>query len=345
MLADVLVKVAGMEREERHEYYPRPSIAGPERCVRSLVYWGNGTEPDREIADRFIMVLDDSSWHEHLTIDWIQKTAFQIHSQQMEVHVSGRGIELTGHIDGIITDMLGVDRLFEHKAINHFSWNKYAKGEAPADYIVQCCIYIKGLQAENPAINEAVLLMKNKNTAQYLEFIIGYDSKTDTATVKSISISYGEAEGIGEVFENILDNAFAKFEEVQKHISNKTLPSRPFEFGTEFPCTYCSWQDTCWSSYAQEIAAISSNEADLSELADSARFYKELGAQIGNMKDQQDEISKAIKDKLVAVGARHGKAGEYEINWKLSTRKGYTVKETQYEQLTINKLKQNGGRK
>lgn len=345
MLADVIVKVAGMEREERHAYYPRPSLAGPERCIRQLVYWGNGTPADKEIADRFIMVLDDSSWHEQLTIDWIQKTAYQIHSQQMEVSVSGHGINLIGHIDGVVTDLLGIDRLFEHKAINHFSWQKYAKGTPPLDNITQSCIYIKGLQAVNPDINETVLLMKNKNTAQYLEFIIGYDSSTDTATIKSISISYGEVSPIGEVFENVVDGALLKFAKVDEHITAGTLPDRPFEFGTEFPCGYCSWQETCWANYEQEVKALSQSEADLNDMADAARFYKELGAQIDDMKGQQDEIKKSITARLHELEARHGKAGEYEIKLILTNRKGYTVADTMYDQLKINKFKPKGGKK
>jgi len=341
MLADVIVKVAGMEREERHAYYPRPSISGPERCIRQMTYWGNGMPEDKQMADRFIMVLDDSSWHETLTIDWIEKTAYQIHSQQMKVEcrIPGHDLVLSGSIDGIITDLLGVDRLFEHKAINHFTWQRYANGHAPKDYITQCCVYVKGLQAVNPSINEAVLLMKNKNTAQYLEYIIGYDSTTDTAVIKSISISYGEVAQIGEVFDKILDFAFAKFDTVQKHIDSKSLPDRPFEFGTDFPCGYCSWQETCWANYEKEVSDLSENEADLSEIETTARFYNELGAQMGEMKKQRDEVGGKIKAILVEKHARHGKAGAYDVELKLSKRKGYTVEDSMFEQLYVKKFK------
>lgn len=317
MLADVLLKVAGMEKEDRHAYYPRPSIAGPERCIRQMTYWANGTAEDRAMADRFVMVLDDSSWHEHLTIDWIQKTAFQIHSQQMKISCTVRGRTIQGSIDGVVTDLLGVDRLFEHKAINHFTWNKYAKGDAPKDYIAQCCVYIKGLQEVNPLISEAVLLMKNKNTAQYLEYIIAYDSVSDAATIKNISMSFGEAAQSGEVFERILDSAFERFEIVEDHIMAKTLPDRPYEFGTDFPCGYCSWQDTCWSGYVAEVAALSENEADMTEMADYARFYNELGAQKSEIEAQRDDVGKSIKAKLKELNSRHGRAGEYVIDWKL----------------------------
>ena len=86
MLADVLVKVAGFEKEDHGLYTPRPSLAGPERCIRQIVYWANGTPEDRTIGDRFIMVLDDSSWHEHLTADWIRQSAYTLHSEQMHIN-------------------------------------------------------------------------------------------------------------------------------------------------------------------------------------------------------------------------------------------------------------------
>ena len=124
MLADVLLKVAGTEKREQ-EYRPRPSSAGPERCLRQQVYKARG-QKGGPMGDRFVVVLDDSSWHEELTADWIRKTTFRLHSQQMEIicgeapHM-GQIVPVLGHIDGIITDVTGVDRLWEHKAINYFT--------------------------------------------------------------------------------------------------------------------------------------------------------------------------------------------------------------------------------
>lgn len=391
MLADVIIKAAGMEKHKRGMYYPRPSSSGPDRCIRQMVYHGRQIPEDTQMADRMVLTLDDSSWHEHLTADWIQKTAYRLNSQQMPIDIqilpfmpvpisldrpfewddpeqpeipSSEYVEYLfsrnykwcrdcrkpiplniyhGHIDGVVTDMLEVDRHYEHKALNHFTWQRLASGEAPKDYIAQCCDYVFGLQKVNPSIRESILLVKNKMTAQYLEYVIDYDSEKDSAVIKGISVSYGEVTQIGEVFENIRSSSINKFAEIQKHIVAGTIPARPFEFGTEFPCSYCSWRDTCWSTYADEVQAISANEADLNEIADTARLYKELGGHISDMKDQQDEIRNSIILKLHEHNSRHGKAGEYDIELKLSKRKGYTVKDSMYEQLRINKLK--GGSK
>ena len=103
MLADILHKLS---TEEEHPYYPRPSLAGPERCVRQLVYQGLGM-PKEPLPGRTYHVFDDGTFHEELTADWIRKSAFQIHSQQMGVDCgTEQGIHLQGSIDGVITDIV-----------------------------------------------------------------------------------------------------------------------------------------------------------------------------------------------------------------------------------------------
>ena len=87
MIAEILHKVAGMEKEERQAYRPRPSNAGPERCIRQMVYHSRQVPEDKEIGDRFVMVLDDSSFQEAITEDWINKSGFTLHSNQMGVDI------------------------------------------------------------------------------------------------------------------------------------------------------------------------------------------------------------------------------------------------------------------
>lgn len=163
MLAELIEKIAGFEVKES-SYYPRPSLAGPERCLRQLVYMARGV-PSKKKEDRFHLVLDDSSWHEELTLDWLRKSAFKVHSEQLEVECGnviwqGQPFTLKGHIDAIVTDLMGKDYLLEHKAINHFSFQKYLEKQYPIDYLTQCCLYIVGLQKLNPEIKDGILLIK-----------------------------------------------------------------------------------------------------------------------------------------------------------------------------------------
>ena len=82
MLAEILPKIAQMEYKE-YDFRPRPSMAGPERCSRQMVFHGMGVSRS-PMPGRAVMVFDDSSWHEELTADWLRKTAYKLHSQQKE---------------------------------------------------------------------------------------------------------------------------------------------------------------------------------------------------------------------------------------------------------------------
>jgi hypothetical protein len=357
MLAEIILKAAGMGKQERQPYRRRPSSAGPERCIRQMVFHANKTPVDKEMADRFVMVLDDSAWHEELTGDWIQKTAYKLHSQQMQVEIDGIG---SGNIDGISTDIVGTDYLFEHKALSHCSFERYWKGTWPLDYFSQCILYVKGIQKVNPEIKKAILLIKNKNTSQYIDFLIHYDNAKDTATIESVTHSNGESRYAENgkpllIIENIVSDAIKKFEEVDRHVANSTLPKRPFELSTKFPCGYCSWETTCWSDYEKEYQKLETDAILDEEIAQLAKYYMETNCHIKEMKAEHDSLKAKIKAILKTQHVREGRAGEYTITNVLQTRtkinkemippdilKAATEK-YQIEMLSIRKPKNNNG--
>jgi len=255
VLADVILKIAGQFQEkEETQYYPRPSMAGKERCTRQMVYHGLNY-PHDPLAGRAVMIFSDSSFHEDLTADWIRKSAYQLHSEQMEIEVNMYPFDfkLNGHIDGIVTDLLGQDYLWEHKAINHFSWQKYWDGAIPYDYVSQCCIYLRGLHADNPNIERAVLLLKNKNTAAYMEFIIYYNYSQDVAIIEKSTNSNGETKEIDETIPDAVASCFAKFSYVNECIQTKTLPKRDYFIGDDWHCEYCAYGKTCWGDYKKNF--------------------------------------------------------------------------------------------
>jgi len=319
MLADVILKIAGQfQEEEDHKYYPRPSMAGPERCTRQMVYHGLNI-PKEPLAGRAVMIFSDSSFHEDLTADWIRKSAFQLHSEQMEVKTGwGYSFILTGHIDGIVTDLLGVDYLWEHKAINHFSWQKYWDGAIPYDYVAQCCIYLRGLQSDNPNLHQAILLLKNKNTAAYMELIIDYNRSTDTATITTATNSNGEVKVINEEIHNAVNASFEKFEYVNDCIKKQTLPKRDYFIGDDWHCEYCAWCKTCWAGYKKEFAELKTDTMLSDDVADMIRYYKELGGQKSDIEKEYKELSGKIKDTMKQIGAREGRAGEFIAKLSLS---------------------------
>jgi hypothetical protein len=370
MLADILHKIAAMESDEDKPYFPRPSLAGPERCIRQMVYWGLGL-PKEPLSGRAIMIFDDSSWHEELTADWIRKTAFHLHSEQMHVniptnlsflpkrtckaiingHECGKLIpirNLAAHVDGILTDINQVDYLWEHKGINHFTFQKYWGGELPLDYITQCCLYLKGLSLLNPNLNTANLLLKNKNTSQYLEFMIRYQG--DSALIYERTNSLGEKIVMDVVIEHITEDAIKKFANVQDYINQKKLPKRQYDID-HWRCSYCQYNKTCWEDYEKEFKELKTDTMLPDEVADMVRYKREVSAHRLEMEKEEKELTEKIKATMKEAGVRQGKAGEYLCTLSLVTRKSIdqsllpkkireeATKVSQYEKLNIRKVK------
>ena len=182
---------------------PRCSSAGTERCVRAEVYKTLGAEP-APLPGRTALIFDDGGWHEELTLDWLRKSVFQIHSEQMAVEpcvvsgshdgyvcsvcsprdADGRYIPekiarvgrdvVHGHIDAMVTDPAGVDYLLEHKSASRFSFQRWSTGlEIPWDYMTQSGLYVHGLRlAGSHNVERALVIVKNKDTSAYLEFVM-----------------------------------------------------------------------------------------------------------------------------------------------------------------------------
>jgi len=310
MLADILHKLAAQFQEDQHSYRPRPSASGPERCERSLVYHARDTTAS-PFPGRALHVFNDGNWHQELTADWIRKSAFRIHSEGMKVQTPVG----PGEIDGILTDLLRIDRLYEHKSINHFGFEKVWKGTWPLDYLAQVALYISGLQKDNPDITQGILLLKNKNTAQFLEIIVEYDAKADSLTLLEMLRSDGQRSKPDFVMERICQNAVEKFQRVEKHRKEGTLPPRPFEVGTEYPCSYCRWAQTCWEGYEQEFEALAKDEnlAEVEELETLCAYYLETSGHESEMKKEKERLRDIIRGVLEERKLRGGRVGPYTL--------------------------------
>ena len=347
MLAEILHKIASESQPKRDAYRERPSMAGPERCIRSMVYHANGTKAN-PFPGRALFVFDDSTWHAELSKDWIRKTAYRIHSEEMEVETPvGKG-----RIDGILTDLLGGDILFEHKAINHFSFDRIWKGQWPLDYLTQTALYIVGIQKINPDIAKALLLIKNKNTAQYIELLVQYDASTDTLSLLEMIRSDGQRTAPTFTMEQVCMDAVQKFAAVQMHVLDKTLPDRPYPVGTDYPCGYCAWAETCWEGYEDEFDLLAQDAQLDEEIATTCGYLKEVQMHKGEMEKEEKRLKETIREYMVSHDYRSGKAGEYVItremrhstSWDESAMSPETILTAKqikpYEVLTIRKPKQ-----
>jgi len=320
MLAEVLHKIAAMEAAEREQTYrPRPSAAGPEECPRKLVYFARGT-PREPLLDRLATVLDDSSVHEELTAKWIEKSGFTLHDRQLRVEIAtvthqGRPFSLAGSIDGLVTDLAGRTWLWEHKALANYSWERYWEGEWPLNYFTQCALYITGLQKAGWAVSEALLLMKNKNTSDYLEFRLAYDPETDELRVlEKIRASEERHVFPGDrpdaVFRGVRAAAIARFDAIEAHWAAGTLPERPYVEPQSFPCGYCPYRQRCWDGWepprlngritlSPQDAVVAAEYAALAdELRPKYRRKEELGDQL-KLLLKANGASEAVADQLL----------------------------------------------
>lgn len=271
MLADLIPKLAAMDQAEDHAYYPRPSLASPAtpddpgRCVRAMVYHRLGVRP-APWPGRFLLVLDDSSWHEELTLDWLAKSAHTIHSRQMPVdlalprpigpggycHFCKRPIANTllhGHIDALFTDLVQRCRLLEHKAVSMYAFDDMLAGTPSLDHLTQGCIYMAALQRVHPDLGECVLLVKNKNSSAYLEFRFTYHADSDRCHVFEMTASEGIHRALDLTFDGLLARALEKFEAVESYAASHTLPVRPYRMdswrcltGDTMVKTYDGWK-------------------------------------------------------------------------------------------------------
>jgi hypothetical protein len=309
-----------MEAAERELVYrPRPSAAGPEDCLRKLVYFARGV-PREPLLDRMAMVLDDSSAHEDLTAKWIEKSAFTLHDRQRRVEIAtvthqGRPFTLAGSIDGLVTDLAGRTWLWEHKALAHYTWERYWAGEWPLNYFTQCALYLTGLQNAGLAVSEALLLMKNKNTADYLEFRLAYDPEADELRVlEKIRASEAQRVFLGDqpdaVFRGVRAAALARFDAIEAHWAAGTLPERPYREPQAFPCGYCPYRQRCWDGWApprlngrvtlspQDAVVAAEYAALTEELLAKSRRKDELGEQLKRLLTAQG-VSEAVTDQLL----------------------------------------------
>jgi len=327
MLADLIPKLAALDQDEDHAYYPRPSMASPTtpedpgRCIRAMTYHRLNT-PAAPWPGRFLLVLDDSSWHEELTLDWLRKSAHTIHSEQMPVdfplprpigpggycHLCTQDIPNTvlhGHIDALFTDLVSVDRLLEHKAVSMYTFDDMLAGTPSLDHLTQGCIYLGALQRLNPDLHEGVVLVKNKNSSAYLEFRFTYHADSDRCHVFEMIASQGIHLTLDLTFDGILARAIEKFETVETYARSQTLPVRPYRMDS-WRCNYCRFQRTCWDGYPAEVDARDA----IAQLDPTIAPLLAQYAEASTMKRLAEVTTKRLRPEiLAALETQHVKTG------------------------------------
>jgi hypothetical protein len=362
MIAEIIPKVAQQQMLDKgdtgfQKYSPRPSSAGPERCIRQMVYHAMGLPP-KPLPGRSLLVFDDSTWHEELTKQWVEMSAFKLHSDQMAITIPNcmpwrvpgtirncrickvqyEAGDIHGHIDFIVTDLAQKDWLIEHKAINHFTFNRIWDKQAwPLDYLAQMAVYFRGLALVHSDLRQGLLLIKNKNTAQYIEFEVHYDVTNDIFKITRGMRSDGDFYDVDFAYPNIFKEAIDKFRMVEDvHIKSKTLPERPYQFEDRdgFPCGYCAWNETCWMGYETELMQ-RSTMTQLPEAFENCIEYLKIVEQEGILKKKKETVKEMIRMQMDAKATREAHTMGHIIEIKMTHKEPYTVKGGDSERMSI----------
>jgi hypothetical protein len=323
-------------------YHHRVSNAGS--CPRALVYQALGT-PATAHSGRMAIIFDDGNVHEDATVRWLSETGFVVSDRQLGVDVfeisdssidswhcdsCNREIDggiIHGHIDGLIHS----DRtfLFEHKSMNDRAFNRLNE-ELPLGYISQCCSYIYGLSRDGINIDEALLLCKNKDNAEYRQLYLTYDVENDMCRVVR------EWNG----FTEFVDKPVKKVIELHQLVDacldfEGNLPKRPYTLD-DWHCGFCRYKEICWDGYSQEIGALDVDQviphSDI--LATKITRLSQLKAEKrrieSEMKSIRPEIIKGLEDR----GIKSGVAGDVSFGIRVSKR-SYVDKKLLPEDLKV----------
>lgn len=293
MLVELISKNAG-QGQEHWRYRPSPSKVG--HCVRALTYDAIGVPPD-PFPDRTILVFADGNWHEELIKDHIRKTVFRLtewKGKNQRVQIADiNGYKMSGEVDGILEDPTGQMYLLEVKSINHFGFERLDK-EPQEDHRRQTNLYLHGLAEAGFKAGKAIILYKSKNTSAMKEFVIEYDENQALSDIEM-------------------------FRQIDRWAKESKVPPRPY--GPEdWQCNYCRWNKTCYKNYVDEIGKLSADVALDEELATTARYFNELGAQIHEQEKERGGLKAILKEALTTAHAKSGRAGEYLISVSVQER-------------------------
>ena len=318
-------------------YRPRPSMAGPERCLRQLVYKGLHVE-GTPFGARLAMVLEDGSAHEQVSIDVLKHTLLQIHSEQRPINLdqalpwrsecpsytcsvcppnNGQpriipATTLHGHLDYLGRDLFEQDHLGEHKGVVSHIFKRYWEGDKePLDYFTQVVFYFRGLHEEGIPIDDGGLLIKNKDTSAYLEFELRYNYDLDQLSVPVITYAPGlEQRMVNKTYIGLYAQAIDKFRLADQHIAARTLPAR-LDDDDDIRCVYCPYQEPCWEGYEPPVLT---GELLLPEpLIPLASELFTLEEELKPKKQRQEQLKTTLIKELTVLKANHALAPNLEV--------------------------------
>lgn len=200
-------------------------------CARALQFEHTGTprDPGREFDGRALRIFAAGHRFEDLSIHWLRRAGFDLRTQRRDgaqFGFSTAGGRIRGHIDGVLVAVppgvpMAVPALWEHKALNHKSWqDTVRRGVAVSKpvYAGQIALYqaYMGLTAA-PALFTAL----NKDTCALHHELVPFD---------------------GALAQNLSDRVITI---LRASDAGEWLP-RHTTSPDHFECRFCAWQARCW---------------------------------------------------------------------------------------------------
>lgn len=337
MLAEVIVRIAAEQAAEERiaaKWRPRCSSAGLDRCTRREVYASFGTTP-APLPGRTVLIFEDGDWGEELTLDWLRKSAYTVHSEQMALNpcfapnthpgyqcaVCSQRVkadQVHGHIDAIVTGIDGIDRLLEHKTTSRFGFQRWATGyEFPMGYVTQTALYIVGLRKVGTDVSrDGIVIIKCKDTSQYMEIHVRAPTcigKGEEPTeITKLIVMEGETpveidvQPDQRLHPKLLQQNVERWQGIARHRDAKTLPDRPHPWGS-WQCDYCPFGRTCWDGYsaaAKLLAASGARVKLVGENADLVRAAAAASEAANQAKRVAEDLKKKVKVMFGTIDAR-----------------------------------------
>lgn len=333
MFAELILGLAQLGLKPT-SYRPRPSVAGPERCLRQLVYKARGA-PEPPVGRRLAMVFEDGHRHEDTTLKFLKNSLFILEAEQRPItirdafpwrqqhpdyrcpdcsRVEGRDVwipatALHGHLDALVRGLLGTRYLLEHKAVvSHYFRRYWEEEQTPLDYFTQVVLYLRGLIEEGCPVTEGALVVKNKDTGAILEFEFHYEYRDDLFTVTAIIKAPGyEHKRVQHRYARLYFNAVARFEEVDRHLAAETLPLR-LDSIDDIRCQYCPHADHCWDNLPP--ITLTAQVAIPESLKGDAEEFIALDEQLAPLERRHKELKDKLKPALIEMGVTEAAVGQ-----------------------------------
>ncbi|UOF82076.1 crispR-associated [Caudoviricetes sp.] len=291
----------------KSQVYPqhkiRASSAG-NPCKRfhwySIKNWNDRPVPDETLQS----IFEEGKFHETKVIQDLQAMGFEIVETQRALKLENP--DITGSIDGILR-WEGKDFPFDIKTTSPHVYDKiscvedllYSKSFYHRNYVTQLQLYL--LMTGNPI---GLFIMKNKVTGR----------------IKPIWMEWDPI---------YCDEVLKRATDVYAAITADKLPE---PIGDVDLCMKCDFRHVCLPDLAMANQVTVIDDQELGAMLDRRNQLEESAKEF-------KEIDEEIKSKVQSAGAGERVCGNYMLQTKNVTRKGYQVKDSEFLQTKIVPMK------